>query len=168
MYIEVCLTRSVEIKKQNAFSLIIPAHISLFSSLHSPHKALLSFFLVRVIQWLAVFHFLLFSLSVIFLFVSLCIHDCMYLQWKKLQLYPFVFILYWTSSYWYYSALDLICLCGGGSCFFPLRQNNKFIHFIHIKTLSLVFHPQSTIRWHMKIEILIYYKVNQMALGLTP
>lgn len=39
MYIEVCLPRSVEIKKWSAFSHIIPAHTPLFSSLHSPHKA---------------------------------------------------------------------------------------------------------------------------------
>lgn len=136
MYIEVCLSKSVEIKNQNAFSLIIPAHISL----HSPHKALLSFFLVRVILWLAVFDFLLFSQSVAFLFVSLCIHmPACISNGKKLQLYPFVFILYWTSSYRYCSALDLICICGGGSCFLTLRQNKEFIYFIHIKRQSLVF-----------------------------
>lgn len=131
MYIKACLP------KWNAFSLIIPAHALLFSSLHSPHKIFLVFSLVRVIQWLAAFDFLLCSLSVIFLCVSVKAYTCLHVS--------------------------------------PMEKNS-YIHLLSffngpIERLSLVFpwvfHPQSTIRWHMRMEILVYCKVNKMALGLT-
>ena len=85
MYIKAYLPESVEIKEQNAFSLMVP--ILLFSILHSPYKALLAFFQVRVKQQLTAFDFLLCSVSVIFLCVSVYAYACLHISPLKNQLY---------------------------------------------------------------------------------
>lgn len=136
MYIKACLPDSVEIKEQNAFSL--DSHPLSFSSLHSPHKVLLAFFQVRVKQQLTAFDFLLCSVSVIFLCVSVYAYTCLHISPLKKP----------AISICFHSLLNLSLLTLLSSCFdlhvwwwvlvFPFSQNKELIHFIHIMRLSLV------------------------------
>lgn len=136
MYIKTCLPESAEIKEQNAFSLMIPV---LFCFPVCILLTKLSWLSSRS-GWkkqLSAFDFLLCSVSVIFLCVSVYAYTCLHISPLKK---PSISICFHSLL-----NLSLLTLLSSWSdlhlwwwlLFFPFSQNKELIHFIHIMRISL-------------------------------